>query len=86
MITKAKGQNLKKMPIKPDTKTGLSEAARAQAQENLKLNEVSYENGLSTLTDLLEAQAMLQQMNDQSTDARANYRNHVVSYLQVTGR
>lgn len=64
----------------------LSEDAKVQAQENLKMNQVSYENGMSTLSDLLEAQAMLQQMNDQQIDAKAYYKNKLIVYMQVTGR
>jgi outer membrane protein TolC len=58
----------------------------AQAEENLKVNQDSYKNGMSAVSDLLEAQTMLQQANDQLTDAKANYRNKLVNYLQVTGR
>ncbi len=64
----------------------LSEEAKKQAEENLKMNQVSYDNGLSTLTDLLEAQAALQQMNDQLTDAKMNYQMKKSLYFQVTGR
>jgi outer membrane protein len=64
----------------------LSEEAQSQADENLKVNRDSYSNGMSNLTDLLEAQALQQQMNDQLTDARANYRGKQIVYLQVTGR
>jgi outer membrane protein TolC len=64
----------------------LSEEETAQAEENLKVNQDSYKNGMSTISDLLEAQAMLQQANDQLTDAKASYRNQRVDYLQVTGR
>ncbi|MGD0035852.1 MAG: TolC family protein [Bacteroidota bacterium] len=64
----------------------LSEEAKAQAEENLKVNQDSYNNGMSNLSDLLEAQALQQQMNDQLTDARASYRSKQITYLQVTGR
>ena len=64
----------------------LSEEAKTQAEENLKMNQDSYNNGLSNITDLLEAQAMLQQTNDQLTDAKASYRNQLILYLQITGR
>jgi outer membrane protein len=33
----------------------LSEQARVQAEENLKVNEDSYRNGMITVADLLEA-------------------------------
>jgi outer membrane protein len=64
----------------------LSEEAKAQAEENLKVNQDSYNNGMSNLSDLLEAQALQQQMNDQLTDAKASYRSKQIIYLQVTGR
>lgn len=64
----------------------LSSEALAQAEENLKVNEDSYENGLSEVSDLLEAQAMRQQALDQVTDAATEYRIKLVYYLQVTGR
>lgn len=64
----------------------LSCEAKMQAEENLKMNQVSYDNGLSGITDLLEAQAMLQQTNDHLTDAKASYRSQLILYLQVTGR
>lgn len=57
-----------------------------QARENLKVNQSSYENGLSNTSDLLEAQAMLQQAEDQLTDAQAGYVLGRRRYLQVTGR
>ncbi len=64
----------------------LSQEAMAQVEENLKVNEDGYENGLSDVSDLLEAQAMRQQARDQLTDALIGYRLKVVEYLQATGR
>jgi outer membrane protein len=64
----------------------LSEEVKAQAEENLKVNQDSYNNGLTSVSDLLEAQALQQQMNDQLTDAKASYRSKQITYLQVTGR
>lgn len=64
----------------------LSKETLTQAEENLKVNEDSFENGLSDVSDLLEAQAMRQQARDQVIDAEVDYRLKVVNYLQVTGR
>jgi len=64
----------------------LCKESKIQAEENLKLNEDSYKNGLTTLSDLLEAQALLQQTQDQLTDAKANYIVKKTIYLQNTGR
>jgi outer membrane protein TolC len=64
----------------------LSEESKAQAEENFKVNEDSYKNGISTVSDLLEAQALLQQTQDQLTDAKTNCIVKKTTYLQVTGR
>jgi outer membrane protein TolC len=64
----------------------LSEEVKLQADENLKVNEDSYKNGMVSISDLLEAQALQQQMYDQLTDAKASYRSKQITYLQVTGR
>ena len=64
----------------------LSEEAKTQAEENLKVNQDSYNNGMSNLSDLLEAQALEQQTNEQVIDAKAGYKNKQTAYLQVTGR
>jgi len=64
----------------------LSEESKAQAEENYKVNDDSYKNGLINVSDLLEAQALLQQTQDQLIDAKANYIVKRTIYLQVTGR
>jgi len=64
----------------------ICEEAKAQAEENLKVNNDSYQNGLVTVSDLLEAQAMLQQEADKLVDAKVNYRINETTYLQVTGK
>ena len=57
-----------------------------QAEENLRINSNNYENGIVNISDMLEAQAMLQQAKDELTDVRSGYRIKFVTYLQVTGR
>lgn len=64
----------------------LSVESLEQAEENMKVNDDSYKNGLITVSDLLEAQALLQQTLDQLTDAKTNYVVKKTTYLQVTGR
>ncbi len=64
----------------------LSEESKAQAEENYKVNDDSYKNGLITVSDLLEAQALLQQSQDQLADAKADYFIKRNNYLKVTGR
>jgi len=64
----------------------LSDDTQKQAEENLKVNEDGYKNGMISVSDLLEAQAMLQQAKDQLNDAKANCQTKKINYLQVTGR
>lgn len=64
----------------------LAEESRAQAEENVNVNQDSYRNGITGVADLLEAQALLQQTIDQLTDSRAEYMINRTRYLQVTGR
>ena len=64
----------------------LSEESKAQAEENFKVNNDGYNNGLITVSDLLEARALLQQTQDQLTDAKTNYVVKKTTYIQVTGR
>ena len=64
----------------------LSLSAREQAVENLKVNQDSYDNGLVTVSDLLEARALLQEAENELTDAKAHYLTSKTRYLQVTGR
>ncbi|HLP15042.1 MAG TPA: TolC family protein, partial [Bacteroidota bacterium] len=64
----------------------LSEEAKAQAEENLKVNYDSYRNGVSSVSDLLEAQALVQQTVDHFTEAKSNYLMKKIMYLQATGR
>ena len=69
-----------------DKQLTLCRESEAQAEENLKVNQDSYDNGLINVSDLLEAQSLRQQTRDQLTDAMAEYRVKLVNYLQVTGR
>ncbi len=64
----------------------VGEETLAQAKENLKLNNDSYKVGMVNVSDLLEAQAMLQKAKDQLTDVKTNYQNKLIAYMQVTGR
>lgn len=64
----------------------LSREMQQQAEENLRVANDSYRNGLVTITDLLDAEATSQQAEDQVTEAFANCRMKQSIYLQVTGR
>ncbi len=60
--------------------------SKLQAEENMKVNDDSFKNGVINISDLLESKAMLQQTQDQLTDAKASYATKLSLYLQVTGR
>ena len=64
----------------------MSLLAQQQAQANLDVNQDSYDNGVATLSDLLEAQALLQEANDRLTEARIGLRLKELSYLKATNR
>jgi outer membrane protein TolC/preprotein translocase subunit SecF len=57
-----------------------------QAEENLKINRDNFKAGMINVTDLLEAETMLQQAKNQLTDSQTTYKSKLVAYMQVTGR
>lgn len=57
-----------------------------QAEENLKVNQDSYRQGVLNTSDLLDAQALQQQAKVQNIEAMANYRVKLLVYLQVTAQ
>jgi len=56
------------------------------ATENLRINNDYYNAGTVSLTDLLDAQTLLQRSRDQYTDACTTYYLKLSAYLQATGR
>lgn len=57
-----------------------------QADENLKVSQTGYNSGVVTLSDLLEAQALVAETADKLIEAQTQYKLAVTTYLQVTGR
>ncbi|MBP1640733.1 MAG: acriflavin resistance protein [Bacteroidetes bacterium] len=57
-----------------------------QVEENLKINRDNFSAGMINITDLLEAQTLLQQAKNQLTDSQTAYKSKLVEYMQVTGR
>lgn len=57
-----------------------------QADENLRLQADYYAAGTSTMTDLLNAQALFQQSRDRHVEASTTYEVKKREYLQATGR
>lgn len=64
----------------------LLEETVKQAEENLKVMQTSYNSGVITLSDLLEAQALFTETNDKLIDTKIQYRTSISTYLQYTGR
>jgi len=56
-----------------------------QAKENLKVMNDNYQAGVSSMSDLLEAQAMYQEAQNQYTDAVCTYKIKEANYLSATG-
>ena len=68
------------------TQLKLSETSVEQARENLRLNQNNYEAGMINVSDMLEAQAQLQESLDAHTEAQTQYRIAKMHYLKITGR
>jgi outer membrane protein TolC len=64
----------------------LARKSIASAEENLKISRDNYNAGIITLSDLLEAQNLMQQSHDQYTEATAGYFVKLAEYERVTGR
>ena len=64
----------------------LAKEAIEQSNENLRLNNQYYKVGTVTLTDVLDAQTLLQQSRDKYIETYSSYRQKQFEYLQVTGR
>lgn len=67
-------------------KMELAAESIGQAEENLRLNKVYYEAGTSTITDLLEAEAMARQAHDQYSSAYGDFQTARAAYLNATAR
>jgi multidrug efflux pump subunit AcrB/outer membrane protein TolC len=64
----------------------LAEISIGQASENLRVTQDSYSAGMVNISDLLDAQAQLQQSTDLYVDALTQLKLAKVNYLQITGR
>jgi outer membrane protein TolC len=62
----------------------LAQKSIAVAEENVRLNEDHYHAGISILSDLLDAQNLLQQSRDQYTEAATGYLLKMSEYKQAT--
>lgn len=67
-------------------KMAIAHEAIGQSEENLRLNRAYYEAGISTITDLLDAQTMNRQAHDDYIAAYGAFRLSEAQYLNATGR
>ncbi|ADQ80547.1 acriflavin resistance protein [Paludibacter propionicigenes WB4] len=63
-----------------------SQASVDQSKENLKVVNDNYKAGVSSMSDLLEAQALYQDSQNQFTDAVCSYKIKMANYMQAIGR
>lgn len=83
LLQMQQGQNMLNETYK---QVQLAKISIEQAEENLRVNQDNYMAGMVNVSDMLEAQAQLQQSRDSYTEALTQYRIARVNYLQVTGR
>lgn len=65
---------------------GVANVTIQQAEENLKINQDNFHAGIVNVSDMLEAEAMLQQAQNQLIDAQTAYKTKRIAYLQVIGK
>lgn len=64
---------------------GIARKSIDQSEENLRLNRNSFDNGLTTMTDLLDAQLLLQQSCDKYVESYSDYSSKLFEYQVMTG-
>ena len=67
-------------------KMAIAAEAIEQSKENLRLNQAYYDAGMSTITDLLDAQTLNRQALDDYTAAYGVFKLSEAQYLNATGR
>lgn len=63
----------------------LARESVAQAEENLRLQRDYYQAGTCTMSDLMQAQTLVQQAHDQLTESITQYHIHQAEYQQACG-
>ncbi len=62
------------------------ENSLAQAEENLKEYDSNFKSGIINISDLLQAQALLQESQEKLIELRSNYLQKVNIYFNVIGK
>ncbi|MDR2805941.1 MAG: TolC family protein [Dysgonamonadaceae bacterium] len=63
----------------------LAQKSISVAEENVRMSEDHHKEGTSILSDLLDAQNLLQQSRNQYVEAATGYRVKLAEYRQATG-
>lgn len=64
----------------------LAQSSIEQAKENLEINRNSYRAGMLSVSDLLQAQMLLQKAYDMLTDSLSEYAVALTNYKMITGQ
>jgi len=64
----------------------MAEKSIEQAKENLKVTDDNYHAGVTTMSELLEAQTLYQKTRDEMTEAQCNFQVQRAKYLQAIGK
>lgn len=67
-------------------KMEIASEAIAQSKENLRLSQAYYDAGMNTITDLLDAQTLYRQAQDEYVAAYGLFKLSEAQYLNATGR
>lgn len=62
---------------------GMAQKSVEEAQENLKVTNDNYKSGVSSMSDLLEAQSTFQSAEDRLIEAQCNYQIKKAKYLEA---
>jgi outer membrane protein TolC len=62
---------------------GMAQKSVEEAQENLKVTNDNYKSGVSSMSDLLEAQSTFQSAEDNLIEAQCNYQIKKAKYLEA---
>ncbi len=68
------------------TQMEIANESISQSTENLRINQNFYDAGMTTVTDLLDAQTLYRQSQDKFVDAYGQFQIKKLIYLQSTGR
>jgi outer membrane protein TolC len=84
-LLQIKMQNAWNNVVEARQQLDIAQRSIEQAEENLRLNRNFYKAGTIKMSDLLEAQLLFQQAQDQRTDAYADFQNKILEYKHAVG-